>query len=112
MLSLGANCTAVLNPYCQIDFRSKLWTCPFCLQRNHFPPHYAENIAPNNLPAELIPQYTTIEYELPDRRSSPPVFVYVVDCCLETDELNELKDSIHQVIYCFIVGGGDADFCF
>jgi protein transport protein SEC23 len=40
----GTNCGAVLNPYCQLDFRSKLWTCPFCLTRNHFPPHYAENI--------------------------------------------------------------------
>lgn len=62
------SCGAILNPYCQarsrrgrtesappradsgrgpraqIDFRTKLWTCPFCLTRNHFPPHYAENI--------------------------------------------------------------------
>ena len=35
-----ATCHAVLNPYCQVDFRSKLWTCPFCTARNHFPPHY------------------------------------------------------------------------
>ena len=28
----------------KVDFMSKLWTCPFCMQRNHFPPHYAENI--------------------------------------------------------------------
>jgi protein transport protein SEC23 len=25
----GANCHAVLNPYCQVDFRSKLWTCEY-----------------------------------------------------------------------------------
>ncbi len=53
-------------------------------------------VAPNNLPAELIPQYTTIEYEMPDRRSSPPVFLFVVDLCLDEDELKELKDSIQQ----------------
>ena len=55
-------CGALLNPYCQVDFRTKLWTCPFCLGRNHFPPHYAENITESNLPAELIPQFTTVEY--------------------------------------------------
>ena len=37
----NSNCGAILNPWCQVDFRSKLWTCPFCLTRNHFPPHYA-----------------------------------------------------------------------
>jgi len=36
-------CHAVLNPYCQVDFRSKLWVCPFCLTRNHFPPHYVSD---------------------------------------------------------------------
>ena len=40
----------------QVDFRSKLWTCPFCMARNPFPAHYAENISETNLPAELIPQ--------------------------------------------------------
>jgi hypothetical protein len=32
--------------------------------RNHFPPHYAENISEQNLPVELFQQYTTVEYEL------------------------------------------------
>ncbi|RLN98378.1 hypothetical protein BBJ28_00025684, partial [Nothophytophthora sp. Chile5] len=58
------SCAAILNPFCQVDFVSKLWVCPFCVTRNHFPPHYAENITQENLPAELIPQYTTLEYEL------------------------------------------------
>ena len=47
------SCGSILNPWCQVDFRSKLWTCPFCLTRNHFPQHYAENISEQNLPAEL-----------------------------------------------------------
>ena len=25
----NSNCGAILNPWCQVDFRSKLWTCPF-----------------------------------------------------------------------------------
>ena len=93
----GQGCAAVLNPFCQVDFRSKLWSCPFCLQRNNFPPHYASNISETNLPAELIPQYTTVEYELQSApRVGPPAFVFVVDICVHDDELDELKDSLQQ----------------
>ncbi|GMH71804.1 hypothetical protein TrST_g6824 [Triparma strigata] len=93
----GQGCAAVLNPFCQVDFRSKLWSCPFCLQRNNFPPHYASNISETNLPAELIPQYTTVEYELQSApRVGPPAFVFVVDICIHDDELDELKDSLQQ----------------
>lgn len=28
------NCRAILNPYCQVDYRAKLWVCNFCFQRN------------------------------------------------------------------------------
>jgi len=93
-------CNAVLNPYCQVDFRTKLWTCPFCLQRNHFPPHYAENITESNLPAELIPQYTTAEYELQTvPPQGPPCFLFVLDTCTNSkDELAELADSLTQAL--------------
>eukprot|EP00945_MAST-04E_sp_MAST-4E-sp1_P002125 g2125.t1 len=94
----NSNCGAILNPWCQVDFRSKLWTCPFCLTRNHFPPQYAEHLSEQNLPAELIPQYTTLEYELPNRRAGPPVFLFVVDCCLDEEALEELKDSLQQCL--------------
>ncbi|KAJ2798043.1 GTPase-activating protein S23 [Coemansia guatemalensis] len=86
-------CRAVLNPYCQIDVRGKLWICPFCLQRNQFPPHY-KDISAHNLPPELLPRFTTIEYELPRRSPVPPVFMFVVDTCLPEDELKALKDSL------------------
>lgn len=93
-------CHAVLNPYCQVDFHSKLWICPFCLQRNHFPPHYADNITETNLPAELIPQYATCEYELqtvPDQGA--PCFLFVIDTCTSAkDELAELADSLQQAL--------------
>lgn len=29
-----AVCRAILNPYCQVDYRAKLWVCNFCFQRN------------------------------------------------------------------------------
>jgi len=93
-------CDAVLNPYCQVDFRTKLWTCPFCLQRNHFPPHYAENITESNLPAELIPQYTTAEYELTTvPQQGAPSFLFVLDTCTNSkEELAELADSLTQAL--------------
>ena len=92
----NGNCGAILNPWCQVDFQSKLWTCPFCLTRNHFPPHYADRISEQNLPAELIPAYTTLEYELPNKRAGKPIFLFVVDTCVEDKDLDELKDSLQQ----------------
>ncbi|KAJ3289892.1 GTPase-activating protein S23 [Borealophlyctis nickersoniae] len=86
-------CRAVLNPYCQIDVRAKLWICPFCLQRNQFPPHY-KDISHTNLPAELLGSYTTIEYILAKPPTVPPIFVYVVDTCLDETDLKALKDSL------------------
>jgi protein transport protein SEC23 len=84
----------------QVDFRSKLWTCPFCLSRNHFPPHYAENISETNLPAELLPQFTTVEYELQSSPGSagPPIFLFVVDTCIDEEDMEELKDSLQQTL--------------
>ncbi|KAG5176614.1 vesicle coat complex COPII, subunit SEC23 [Tribonema minus] len=91
-------CGAILNPYAQIDYRSKLWACPFCMNRNHFPPHYAENISETNLPAELIPQFTTVEYELTAPSQGPPAFLFLVDTCMLEEELDQLKDSLQQTL--------------
>ena len=90
-------CSSVLNPFCRIDFKAKIWVCPFCFQRNHFPPHYSE-VNENNLPAELIPNYTTIEYALPRAPAGPPVFLWVIDTCLDEAELQALKDSLEQAL--------------
>ncbi|KAF8267542.1 protein transporter SEC23 [Lactarius quietus] len=86
-------CRAVLNPYCQIDIRGKLWICPFCLTRNAFPPHY-KDLSSTNLPAELLPKYTTIEYTLSRPAQVPPVFLFVVDTCLDAEDLKALRDAI------------------
>ncbi|PVU86250.1 hypothetical protein BB560_003752 [Smittium megazygosporum] len=88
-----APCRAVLNPYCQIDVRGKIWICPFCLQRNSFPAHYKE-ISAHNLPPELQPNYTTIEYTLSRPVTTPPVFLFVVDTCLYEDDLKALKETL------------------
>lgn len=77
----------------QIDVRGKLWICPFCLQRNALPPHY-KDISNTNLPAELLPKYTTIEYNLNRVAQIPPIFLFVVDTCLEEEDLKALKESL------------------
>ena len=82
----------------QVDFRTKLWTCPFCAARNHFPPHYAENISESSLPAELIPQFTTVEYELQSIPVGPPTFMFVVDTCIDEEELVHLRDALQQTL--------------
>jgi protein transport protein SEC23 len=68
------------------------------MTRNHFPPHYAENISETNLPAELIPQFTTLEYELQTLPTGPPAFLFVVDTCLDEEELSHLKDALQQTL--------------
>jgi protein transport protein SEC23 len=86
-------CSHYLPVNSQIDVRSKMWICPFCLQRNAFPPHY-KDISNTNLPAELLPKYTTIEYNLNRTAQIPPIFLYVVDTCLDEEDLKALKDSL------------------
>ncbi|KAI8088779.1 protein transporter SEC23 [Halteromyces radiatus] len=88
-----APCRAILNPYCQIDVHGKLWICPFCLQRNAFPPQY-KDISNLNLPPELLPKYTTIEYNLNRVANLPPIFLFVVDTCLDEEDLQALKDAL------------------
>ena len=80
-----------------MDFQSKHWTCPFCFTRNAMTPYYAENITPDRLPAELMQDYTTMDFILPTARPAcPPAFLYVVDACASEEELESLKDSILQ----------------
>jgi len=92
------DCGAVLNPYCFVDFHSKTWGCPFCLQRNAFPRHYAEHITEANLPAELHQACTTMEYVIPQSVCQPPVFLIVLDVTLVEEELEQAKDSVQQCL--------------
>ncbi|BFZ57021.1 GTPase-activating protein S23 [Savitreella phatthalungensis] len=86
-------CKAILNPYCQVDMRGKLWICPFCLTRNQLPPAYAQ-ISATQIPPELTPELSTVEYTLARPAAVPPIFLYVVDTCQEEDNLQALKDAI------------------
>ncbi|CAN4116543.1 unnamed protein product [Withania somnifera] len=56
-------CDAVLNPYARVDYQSRIWICPFCYRKNPFPKTYLGSNE-NNIPAELFPTYSTVEYHL------------------------------------------------
>ncbi|GAB4844046.1 Protein transport protein S23 E [Ancistrocladus abbreviatus] len=104
-------CVAVLNPFCQVDYTAKIWICPFCFQRNHFPPQYAA-ISESNVPGELFSQYTTIQYSLPTTMvaasdggggaaaalSPPPVYVFVLDTCMIEEEMGFVKSALKRAI--------------
>uniref|UniRef100_A0AAX7UCX5 Protein transport protein SEC23 n=1 Tax=Astatotilapia calliptera TaxID=8154 RepID=A0AAX7UCX5_ASTCA len=95
VLCSRATCRAVLNPLCQVDYRAKLWACNFCYQRNQFPPSYA-GISEVNQPAELLPLFSTIEYVVQRGPQMPLVFLYVVDTCMEDEDLQALKESLQM----------------
>uniref|UniRef100_A0A7N5JNF0 Protein transport protein SEC23 n=1 Tax=Ailuropoda melanoleuca TaxID=9646 RepID=A0A7N5JNF0_AILME len=95
VLCSRTTCRAILNPLCQVDYRAKLWACNFCFQRNQFPPVYT-CISEVNQPAELMPQFSTIEYVIQRGAQYPLIFLYVVDTCLEEDDLQALKESLQM----------------
>ncbi|XP_057959560.1 protein transport protein SEC23 G isoform X2 [Malania oleifera] len=67
---LCSQCGAVLNPYARVDYSSRIWICPFCYQKNTFPRSYV-GISETNLPAELFPTYSTVEYQIGKKYSKP-----------------------------------------
>ena len=91
-------CKSVIAPQFQIDFRSKCWSCPFCDSKNMFPTIYAQNISEQNLPAELLPEATTIEYKLNRKESKFPVFMFLIDTAIDESELSELKETIQSTL--------------
>ncbi|XP_022972255.1 protein transport protein SEC23-like [Cucurbita maxima] len=103
------SCSAVLNPFSRVDFTAKIWICPFCYQRCHFPPHYAM-ISETHLPGELYPQYTTVQYAIPQsinpnpaidsaQQANPsPVFLFLLDTCMIEEELGFVKSALKRAI--------------
>lgn len=93
ILCKNRTCRAILNPYCLLDLGAKVWTCRLCLHRNGLPTSYM-TATPDNLPPELQPTNTTVEYVLSKQASFPPVFLFVVDTCQEPENFSALKDSL------------------
>ncbi|KAL6527954.1 Protein transport protein S23 E [Orobanche hederae] len=99
-------CSAVLNPFCRVDFTAIIWTCPFCYQRNHFPQHYS-SISQTNLPAELYLNFPSIEYSIPNYQNPQnynpsvvpsPIYLFVLDTCMIEEELKFAKLALKHAI--------------
>lgn len=102
-------CSALLNPFARVDFAAKIWICPLCYSRNHFPPHYAA-ISESNVPAELFQQCSTVEYVVGGAGAAvpgapptaqappPPVFLFVIDTCVIEEELEYVKMAMRQAV--------------
>ncbi|XP_074272499.1 protein transport protein SEC23 E-like [Silene latifolia] len=96
-------CVAALNPYCRVDYTAKIWICPLCFQRNHFPPHYASAISESNIPGELYPNYTTIDYKQETGVGTgvgggDRVVVFVVDTCMIEEEMEYVKSAVRRAV--------------
>ena len=51
-----------------------------------------------SLPAEVYPEYTTLEYQVPRARVvHPPAYIFVVDTSLPEDELAACRAALSQV---------------
>ncbi len=95
---LKCRCGSIISPLFNYSTRSKVWECPFCHTRNSFPKAYSEYISDENLPAELFKQNNTVEYKLNTKQANPPIFIFLIDIAIDEDELNQLKESIQEII--------------
>lgn len=59
-----------------------------------FPLHYKMNISESTLPAELMKEYTTMEYILPNVELRPKIYLFIIDTCCGHDELKTLKSEL------------------
>ncbi|XP_065829274.1 protein transport protein Sec23A-like [Oscarella lobularis] len=89
------NC--ILNPFCQVDFHAKSWTCPFSYQRNALPAQY-RGISEEQQPAEILPQFTTLEYTLQKGSTVPLAFLIVLDTCMDEEDLQAAKESLQMAL--------------
>lgn len=88
----NTQCRSILNPYCSVD-PTGFWICPLCGTRSQLPPHY-QNMTQENLPIELSPLSSTIEYITAKPVQQPPIFCFVVDLCQDEDNLAALKETL------------------
>ncbi|KAH3677614.1 hypothetical protein WICMUC_001717 [Wickerhamomyces mucosus] len=81
-------CGGVLNPFSTVN-PNGTWVCPICSKYNPLPPSHQGRYLP-----ELDPQNTTVEYILSQKNINPPIFLYVIDLCLSTEDFEALKEQI------------------
>lgn len=97
---LCPNCKGIINPFSTIDPQSKTWICPLCKQRAPLPLNYTKTDQ-NNVPAELSPENTTVEYLIEENENPvPPVYFFVVDVCCTEKQHQQLKNLLLQTLAC------------
>lgn len=91
---LCRKCHATLNAFCSIDIANKLWQCCLCASQNQLPAGY-NNISADNIPMELMPESSTMEYILQrSQPAPPPTYIYVIDLCQDEADLQALKETL------------------
>ncbi|PPR91272.1 hypothetical protein GOBAR_AA29408 [Gossypium barbadense] len=74
-----SKCGAVLNPYARVDYTCRVWYCSFCFSKNSFPRTYSSSLEESNLPAELFPNYSSVEYARTELRGVKSELLRVVE---------------------------------
>ncbi|GLT78665.1 hypothetical protein SLA2020_501930 [Shorea laevis] len=125
---LCSHCSAVLNPFARVDYTTRIWSCPFCFHRNPFPRSYSnlgESSLPAELfPTYNSVEYAKNNYNINSgggvglsRSSSSllsmssvvstpreargvvgPAFVFVLDACMEEEELRAVKRELLLIV--------------
>lgn len=87
-------CTSFLNPYVAVD--GQVWHCQFC--------GFANRLVVSDLgqySRGILPEATTIEYQLGENKGLPSVYVYVVDTCFGSEDVEAfaaLKEAIVELL--------------
>ena len=95
---LKCRCGSIISPIFNFSAKAKVWECPFCRNRNTFPKSYSDFISDENLPAELFKENSTVEYKLNLKQANPPIFIFLIDTAILEEELNQVKDSIQEIL--------------
>lgn len=87
-------CRALLNPFVIIQpEQPEVWQCQFCKFGNRLVP--AEDGGPLHA---LLSEHTTVEYFTGRKASLPPIFLFCVDTCFDSEDVTDafvlLKESI------------------
>ena len=95
---LKCRCGSIISPLFNFSAKAKVWECPFCRNRNTFPKSYSDFMSDENLPAELFKENSTVEYKLNLKQANAPIFIFLIDTAILEEELNQVKDSIQEII--------------
>uniref|UniRef100_A0A6P6YMA7 Protein transport protein SEC23 n=1 Tax=Dermatophagoides pteronyssinus TaxID=6956 RepID=A0A6P6YMA7_DERPT len=87
---------SILNPHCEVDYKSKMWNDTIGGIKNQFFQHYAAQISESCLPSELISP--SVDYLLGSVQRQTISYCFVIDTVLYEEELEQLKDTLLQLI--------------